>query len=668
MHPTQFFNLHKSQSTGFHNLCTTTDPPPGTDQLLRNGLTFCIEKPLPKPHLDRTFERLTEDIRRKVFWHKRGGDFDDEDFEKKLWIKSGFQAEEATPEIEEAILAFSDKITATYRHNLAKQRRKHNIPPVPRKLLTTLPNNKDFIVLATDKNLGPAILQRDVYKQRCLDDHLLDAKTYRRLTQAQAKSRITGAIYQLKLLVNSNRKKLSKTEINFFDRCLKRLHLSRIPQFYALPKVHKKPWATRPIVSGVDSAMSYPSIWADVKLQSVVHLCPGYLKDSKSLLRKLKSLGPLPPNAVVVTADAVSMYTNIDITHSVEVLQRWFALHAHQLPTGFPVQMVLQVIKLVMTNNVFQFDDTFWLQLTGTAMGTSVACMLATIYYSYHEETRILPVFAHKNVVHTMLMPPLQHPAPTFANPPLLLHARLIDDAIQIWDLDRLPLDIQLNLSSSMNKELQFGLLEWDVTEPSKSADFLDLTIGIEKDGSIVTKTYVKPMNLHLYIPPDSAHPAGVLKSLVFGNLQRYRIQNTYRADFISAGAAFYGHLLKRGWSRDALDPIFRQAAVAMDKKFNKQLTAEEPLWDATPKSSTHSLFIHWEYHPRDIGRQTIRQIFNETLAPVLSESGLNVRRLTIAYSTPRSLGSCLTKTQLEEPDDIRVSSYIESMEPPANL
>ena len=98
-------------------------------------------------------------------------------------------------------------------------------------------------------------------------------------------------------------------------------------------------------------------------------------------------------------------------------------------------------------------------------------------------------------------------------------------------------------------------------------------------------------------------------------------------------------------------------------------MATEEPLWDTSISSSNNGLFVHWEYHPRDIHRKVIRQIFEETLAPVLSESGLPNRRLTIAYSTPRSLGSCLTKTQLDEPDDIRVSTYIESMEQsPANL
>ena len=94
-----------------------------------------------------------------------------------------------------------------------------------------------------------------------------------------------------------------------------------------------------------------------------------------------------------------------------------------------------------------------------------------------------------------------------------------------------------------------------------------------------------------------------------------------------------------------------------------------EEMWDSPTPTSEGRFFIHWEYHPRDIRRRTIRLVFEETLAPVLKESGLPVSQLTIAYSTPKSLSECLTKTQLEEPDGIRVSSYIEPMDlPPANL
>ena len=43
-----------------------------------------------------------------------------------------------------------------------------------------------------------------------------------------------------------------------------------------------------------------------------------------------------------------------------------------------------------MTRNVFQFGNRYFLQLTGTAMGTPCACVYATLYYSYWEETNLL--------------------------------------------------------------------------------------------------------------------------------------------------------------------------------------------------------------------------------------------------------------------------------------
>ena len=604
-------------------------------------------------------ERLTADIRLKYFWSIQDGGYDDGAYNKKLYIKSTWQAPEAIPAIEEGLQAFQREITSAALTNLSGQKRRHNIPIRPRKLLKTLPDNRDFIILTSDKNLGPAILERSVYKQRCLQDHLLDQTTYRLLTKEAAERRLASATYQFRWLVDSYKKQLPEEDKIYFQRSFKQER--RMPQFYCTPKVHKDPWATRPIVSCVNSRMGDLSKWVDTKLQIVVHLCPCYLKDSRSLLRKLKSLGKLPATAYVTTADAVSMYTNIDTNHGLQTLEKWFQLHAHELPARYPTQMVLKATRLVMFNNVFQFDDTYWLQLTGTAMGTSLACIYATIYFSYHEETRILPVYAQHHVVPPMRMPPLEAPVPALTVPPLLLHARLIDDAIQIWDFAHLTPEIQHNFKTHMEQELKFGTLDWKAEPLAKQVDFLDLTISLEKDGSITTKTYVKPMNLHLYIPPRSAHPIGVLKSLIYGSLHRYKIQNSRFSDFTSVTKALYGHLLNRGYSPAVLDPIFLEAAATLDRKATRIADQGEQLWDTdlTATPSTSRLFIHWEYHPRDVGRRTIREIFDHTLSPVLAESGLPIKQLTIAYSTPESLGNCLTKTQLEEPANDRVSSYL---------
>ena len=36
--------------------------------------------------------------------------------------------------------------------------------------------------------------------------------------------------------------------------------------FYAMPKMHKKPWATRPVVSGICSVLDPLDRWLDIQL------------------------------------------------------------------------------------------------------------------------------------------------------------------------------------------------------------------------------------------------------------------------------------------------------------------------------------------------------------------------------------------------------------------
>jgi hypothetical protein len=64
-----------------------------------------------------------------------------------------------------------------------------------------------------------------------------------------------------------------------------------------------------------------------------------------------------------------------------------------------------------MENNVFSFADTFWLQLTGTAMGTPVACSYAMISFGNYKNTNIQQEF-HSN---------------------LLYYRHYIDDLLGIW-------------------------------------------------------------------------------------------------------------------------------------------------------------------------------------------------------------------------------------------
>mmetsp|Transcript_592 Transcript_592/g.651 ORF Transcript_592/g.651 Transcript_592/m.651 type:complete len:122 (-) Transcript_592:602-967(-) len=60
------------------------------------------------------------------------------------------------------------------------------------------------------------------------------------------------------------------------------------------------------------------------------------------------------------------------------------------LPSNFNTDLILKGIERLMKQNVLLFGNRYFLQKNGTAMGTNVACMYSTIYYSYHVEKNFL--------------------------------------------------------------------------------------------------------------------------------------------------------------------------------------------------------------------------------------------------------------------------------------
>jgi hypothetical protein len=150
------------------------------------------------------------------------------------------------------------------------------------------------------------------------------------------------------------------------------------------------------------------------------------------------------------------MYTNIEPAIGIAAVQQWLIDFDSELPEKFPSAIVIKALEMVMTRNIFKFDDTYWQHFVGTAMGTPCACMYTTVTYGYHERTSIIP----KQTKETM---------------PYL--KRFIDDMLGIWcgsDAEWVIFKASLN---------GFGKLKWICSECSErmtSVTFLDLTITID--------------------------------------------------------------------------------------------------------------------------------------------------------------------------------------------
>jgi hypothetical protein len=211
-----------------------------------------------------------------------------------------------------------------------------------------------------------------------------------------------------------------------------------------------------------------------------------------------------------------------------------------------------------MNCNLFQFEDTFWLQLIGTAMGTSCEVTFATICYLLTEH-RIRSKFGHR----------------------LTYFKRFIDNMLGIWLID----DAYSNDPTqdpgwkSFQAELNtFGRLRLTVGALLNTAIFLDFNITLGADGTFSFKTYQKELHLHLYIPAASAHSPDSLKGMIYGNLQRYWRQNTKHEDYMSTVQAFGNHLTNRGQDITTIITHLKDATNHIAKKESKNQSQNEKL------------------------------------------------------------------------------------------
>jgi arsenate reductase-like glutaredoxin family protein len=600
----------------FHNLCTKNKLPLGTRQLLGLNLNFCLATNKLQDYTKGTLLKMAYSIRTK-YYLKENGLNTDNNYIKQIYKKNknwnpppaSSTIEDKLTQFEKSLKELQNTLTRKYKNtNLS------NLTSIQAQALQAIKNNKELIIKPSDKNLGPTLMDLETYILQVLQEHLL-TKDYIQLSEREALNRMENLKLHLKNIIKEHHNSLPKTETTYFERSLK-AHF-RLPIFYGLPKVHKTPMSLRPVVSSTNSLLATFSIWLDYKMKDLLPLTSSYLKDSYTLIQELKDL-QLPETAKLFTADAKSMYTNIDTATGLTTMTDFLAANQDKLPTGFPSTLFLQILEIVMRNNVFSFADTYWLQLSGTAMGTPAACAYATLTYGHFENTTLLPTFKEN----------------------LLYYRRYIDDVFGIW------IPPPLNKANTWNHFKTtlngWGKLEWSLQELSQQCQFLDLNITI-LNSRLNFATFQKPLNLYLYIPPLSAHPQSCFKGLIKGELNRFWRQNS-PYNFQELTTKFLERLHARGHSLEKLRPLFTEAASTLDNPQNLRANT----------ASDNTLFVHWTHHPKGIQRNNIRQIYNLTLQPHDIHDNM-----IVAMSRPKNLRDSLTRAKLSLPNDTTVQSFI---------
>ena len=102
-----------------------------------------------------------------------------------------------------------------------------------------------------------------------------------------------------------------------------------------------------------------------------------YVKDTQDFLEKIKHLGNVPSNAILVTADVVGLYRSISHDAGLKALNEKLE---NRVEKKIPSSDLVNMAELALKNSYFQFDSKIKKQISGTAIGTKFALPYACIF------------------------------------------------------------------------------------------------------------------------------------------------------------------------------------------------------------------------------------------------------------------------------------------------
>ena len=385
----------------------------------------------------------------------------------------------------------------------------------------------------------------------------------------------------------------------------------RIPIFYTLTKIHKPTPVGRPIISGCDGPTEKLSAFIDKLLQPIAQKQQSYLKDTTDFINYLEKI-KVPKNAILVSIDVTSLYTNIPQEEGIETVCRAYDMFYNNEPP-VPTRLINLALRLILQENSFQFMEGHYLQTHGTAMGTKTAVAFANIFMA-KIETEILSKTKYRPIA----------------------FKRFIDDVFCLWNINREHIDQFIEQCNNHHPTIKFTaeISEQEIT-------FLDTSVykglRFNTESILDVKTHFKPTETFQYTEFTSCHPPGVKKGFIKGEALRLLRTNSSRFNFEENIAKFKRNLIERGYPERLIQETLsevkfenRNAALTQKPKENKRILPFVTQYQPSVPNLKQILMKNWhliEQQPR------LKEIFKEP--PIIS------------YARGRSLKDILVRAKL---------------------
>ena len=491
------------------------------------------------------------------------------------------------------------------KHNPSRNRPR-NMSNKEYKILQQLQELKSIVIKKADKGSNVVILNRENYIQEAMRQ-LKNKQFYQECSE-----NLTLKHHQMvQELVTEllDKELISNQTYNFLSTGGKRTSV-----FYLLPKIHKKLENPpgRPIVSSIDCPTERISMMLDIILQPLLLTTKSYIKDTPDFLRKLSKERILAEENFF-TLDVSSLYTNIPLEESLEIMEREFFPKTNcVIPTTYLVRM----LELILKCNNFTFNRKHFLQVNGTAMGTRVAPTYANLFMAHFEETY---VYSYRN------------------NSKPRIWFRFIDDIWGIFSGNRTTFQTFVEYLNSVHASIKF-------TEEFSSIEINFLDVTIYRSGEeILSNLYCKPTDSHSYLEFNSCHPPHNKTSIPFSQFLRIRRNCSKWEDFILNGMKLATYFSIRGYPTELVKSAFcRVNSMERNSILSEKVQLEE-------KPDNKKLFLILDYNP---SLPPLKEWIEE-LWPILYKSSatrLLVDRIPIiGYRRPKNLQDLLVSSDLPE-------------------
>ncbi|OOZ70928.1 hypothetical protein BOW49_13320, partial [Solemya velum gill symbiont] len=222
----------------------------------------------------------------------------------------------------------------------------------------------------------------------------------------------------------------------------------------------------------------------DLILKPLCKEVPSFVRDDIDFLQKLPET--VTSNATLVSFDIVSLYTNIPHELGIQAVQYWLSKNKGTIDTRFDQELIIDALKIVLQRNIFYFNGNYYIQKSGTAMGTKMAPTYATLVLGYLEE--ILRERMREKY------------GETFAVYLKNNWKRFLDDCFIIWT-ENIPIEAFFAELNNLHPAIKFTMNTSDTSLP-----FLDVLVML-KENKIITDIYCKPTDTHVYLNFHSSHP-----------------------------------------------------------------------------------------------------------------------------------------------------------------